>query len=397
MSDHQHLGLHPDPDSLNAFIEGALPEHERLQCLAHLADCPRCREVVFLAQEPAPAPAAAQPVRTRWRWIAPMPVFASAVAFCLLILAVWLYVRHTPGTPAPKIVAHTEVAPPIPTPRSVPVVTPKKPRIAKPLPHVKASGPARRPLPPLPPPMVASSVPPVLQPPPPVAIQNAEASLPPALQAETPVPPKFPSLSAISGTVIDATGAVIPRATIRLRQIDGTITANARADLAGQFQVPGLPAGKYELQIDAPGFRRALSQVDVQPSEVASIKSQLEVGSVTESVEVTASPSTIQTSSASMSTVRTSKIKLQLPRPIPGGLPAEITLTTGKTMLAVNSNGAVFVSRNSGTSWKSVKKVWPGKAESLAVSDTWYQLTTDTGSLWQSRDGSHWSPAPSKH
>jgi hypothetical protein len=31
------------------------------------------------------------------------------------------------------------------------------------------------------------------------------------------------------------------------------------------------------------------------------------------------------------------------------------------------------------------------------VSDTWYQLTTDTGSLWQSRDGSHWSPAPSKH
>ena len=37
MSEYLQPGLHPDPDSLNAFVEGVLPEHERLQCLAHLA------------------------------------------------------------------------------------------------------------------------------------------------------------------------------------------------------------------------------------------------------------------------------------------------------------------------------------------------------------------------
>ena len=61
MSEHLHPGLHPDADSLNAFIEGVLPEHERLACLAHLADCSRCREIVYLAQEPvAPAPIPAE-------------------------------------------------------------------------------------------------------------------------------------------------------------------------------------------------------------------------------------------------------------------------------------------------------------------------------------------------
>jgi len=61
MSEQLHPGLHPDADSLNAFIEGVLPEHERLQCMAHLAECSRCREVVFLAHEPPPAPAASAP------------------------------------------------------------------------------------------------------------------------------------------------------------------------------------------------------------------------------------------------------------------------------------------------------------------------------------------------
>ncbi len=63
MSEYLQPGLHPDPDSLNAFIEGVLPEHERLQCLAHLAECPACREVVYLAEEPLVVGAVASPVR----------------------------------------------------------------------------------------------------------------------------------------------------------------------------------------------------------------------------------------------------------------------------------------------------------------------------------------------
>ena len=66
MSEHPQPGLHPDPDTLNAFIEGVLPEHERLACLTHFADCAACREVVYLAQEPeAPSP---DPVVEKAAW-----------------------------------------------------------------------------------------------------------------------------------------------------------------------------------------------------------------------------------------------------------------------------------------------------------------------------------------
>ena len=59
MSEDLRPALHPDADVLNAFLEGALQEHERAGCLVHLADCAQCREVVFLAREGAEADAPA--------------------------------------------------------------------------------------------------------------------------------------------------------------------------------------------------------------------------------------------------------------------------------------------------------------------------------------------------
>ena len=48
-----HPGRHPDAESLNAFLEQALPAPERAQILGHIASCSRCRQVVFLAQQAA--------------------------------------------------------------------------------------------------------------------------------------------------------------------------------------------------------------------------------------------------------------------------------------------------------------------------------------------------------
>ena len=64
MNSTSQLDSHPDAESLNAFAERALPERERGQIVAHLAECSRCRQVIFLAQqaiaemEMAAAPAA---------------------------------------------------------------------------------------------------------------------------------------------------------------------------------------------------------------------------------------------------------------------------------------------------------------------------------------------------
>src|SRR5271167_2286464 len=94
MSEHLHPG-HPDADSLSAFVEGALPEHERLACLAHLAECSRCREIVYLARnplaEPAPAPFANEPAGFWKRWFAPFPVLSAAAVAGALVLSIALY------------------------------------------------------------------------------------------------------------------------------------------------------------------------------------------------------------------------------------------------------------------------------------------------------------------
>src|SRR5580698_5028068 len=115
MSEYTHSGahqpgLHPDADSLNSFIEGVLPEHERLECLSHLSECARCREIVFVAQEPAepPVPVAPDPL-PMWkrvsRLLAPIPVFsAAAVVGALAILAV-VVVQKKPATPQPVLTA----------------------------------------------------------------------------------------------------------------------------------------------------------------------------------------------------------------------------------------------------------------------------------------------------
>ena len=90
MIEHVHPGPHPDPESLNAFLEGVLPEPERLQCLSHFAECARCREVVFLAQPPRPSPVSSKEAAAWRRWFAPIPVLSGAVTALVVFFAISL-------------------------------------------------------------------------------------------------------------------------------------------------------------------------------------------------------------------------------------------------------------------------------------------------------------------
>ena len=98
MSENLQPGKHPDPDSLSAFVEGVLPEHERTQCLAHLAECPSCREVVYLAEEPlasepAPVPVPVEKVSFWKRWFQPIPALSASVFAGTLLLSFGLYLH----------------------------------------------------------------------------------------------------------------------------------------------------------------------------------------------------------------------------------------------------------------------------------------------------------------
>ena len=108
MSDRLQFEYHPDADQISAFVEHALPAHEREQMLDHLAVCPECRAVVALSlpsvEEPAkPLPASAR--KPWWRgWMIAWPAAAAIAALALIVI----YIHHA-GI-APKAPALTEIA-----------------------------------------------------------------------------------------------------------------------------------------------------------------------------------------------------------------------------------------------------------------------------------------------
>jgi hypothetical protein len=96
MSETLQPGRHPDADMLSAFADGALPAHEREETLLHLAQCADCRGIVFLAQEAveeqSPVPELApqsMPLRRPWSWHWSLVSTAAAVLACVVLAFVY--------------------------------------------------------------------------------------------------------------------------------------------------------------------------------------------------------------------------------------------------------------------------------------------------------------------
>ncbi|HEY1497397.1 MAG TPA: MG2 domain-containing protein, partial [Candidatus Solibacter sp.] len=108
-------------------------------------------------------------------------------------------------------------------------------------------------------------------------------------------------LAEITGTVLDASGAAIPRASIQLSEAaTGKFHKLTAAD-DGSFGLATLRPGRYRLQVAAMGFKAAVREFSLQEGDRAVVSVLLEVGSVSETVEVRAEASTINTESASRS------------------------------------------------------------------------------------------------
>jgi hypothetical protein len=110
---------------------------------------------------------------------------------------------------------------------------------------------------------------------------------------------------AITGTITDATGAVVKGATLTLTHAATGSVLKATSDAGGRFVFPAVTPGEYSLKAEAKGFRTGVTNglvVEVNLSVNAELK--LEVGAPSEVVEVTASSMTeVQTQDASVGEV----------------------------------------------------------------------------------------------
>ena len=105
----------------------------------------------------------------------------------------------------------------------------------------------------------------------------------------------------ITGIVIDASQARLPAAAIEVTNLDTGVSAATATNEAGEYTIPLLQVGRYQLTAAAPGFRtHSRSGIMVELGRVARLDLELELGQVTEIVEVVGSIPLVESESSTV-------------------------------------------------------------------------------------------------
>src|SRR5712692_5659462 len=118
------------------------------------------------------------------------------------------------------------------------------------------------------------------------------------------------------GTVTDINNAVVPGATVTITDVNTNITRSAATNENGNYVFDNLALGKYSVQVERAGFKRVLkSGVDVSVNNTTRADIELEPGTVSEQVTVTAVEAPLQTDRADTGRIIERRQVSELPLP----------------------------------------------------------------------------------
>jgi hypothetical protein len=140
---------------------------------------------------------------------------------------------------------------------------------------------------------------------------------------------------ALTGTVTDTSGAVIPNAIVTTTNSDTQQARTATTGSDGSYRISLLPPGTYNVVFSANGFKAVQETgVNINVTETPVLNRSLEVGSQTEQITVAANAEAIQTASSTVGTV------------VGGGTAVALPLTTRNytnlLALSAGANASVF-------------------------------------------------------
>jgi hypothetical protein len=396
MSQLLQPGQHLDPDQLNAFVEHALPEHERLATLAHISECSHCRQIVFLSQQaqqqPTPLVVPA-PTWRRWFNSTPALTLAAASLACALV-AVSLHLYHISQSSA---VSSKETLSSALSPTAERTIEANKKSMEAAKPSQDA--------------LKKPHLQPGTVPPAPLFSTHTgkNSQTPDSLSAPKPPDPQMNSVS--------------------FGSVAGSANANS-APLASQQQV-----ASHNASLASAPSTKALDQT----ASAASLSlAPTQSSSTNETIEVESSSSQIQPTARTtggLFALRTNlNAKKSVAAPLPSNLATATTISNGHQTLAVDTAGALYLSLDAGRHWTPVDQQWTGKAIQLslvapalpqaappsqqhaavhgaisesspqtrkntdavppvpATASSSFQLTTDSNAVWISPDGLIWKP-----
>ena len=160
----------------------------------------------------------------------------------------------------------------------------------------------------------------------------------------------------ISGRVVDSQGAAVNDATITANEPERKINVSTKSTGQGEFSLAGLQPGNYSITVEAAGFKKlSRSNVSLNAQDKLALGDlTLEVGAVTESVEVSATQALLQTDSVERSQAIVGKQMenievngrnpLDMAKLVPG-----VVSTANVSVGGVGGLSGLFVNGNRGT------------------------------------------------
>ncbi len=118
---------------------------------------------------------------------------------------------------------------------------------------------------------------------------------------------------AISGTIMDPSGAVVPAAKISVTNTATGVTRSTISNGSGQFNIPSLPPGTFKVQIVAKGFSQSVQTVTLLADQVRNLNVHLQVGQQTQQVTVQAATVAVNTVTPVLSHVMEQSRVINLP------------------------------------------------------------------------------------
>ena len=108
----------------------------------------------------------------------------------------------------------------------------------------------------------------------------------------------------VVGSVTDPSGAAVTAATVTLTNLGTNEKRTGATDQNGNYNFPNVAAGRYRLEIEKTGFKKSTREpLEVQVDVTSRADTELQVGAVTETVEVTTAAPVMQTDNASLGQV----------------------------------------------------------------------------------------------
>ena len=136
------------------------------------------------------------------------------------------------------------------------------------------------------------------------------------------------AIAEVDGYVVDPSGSGVAGAQVKMTEVDKQQVHQTVTDAQGRYALPNLPVGAYQMEVTSNGFKNYVQTgITLQVANNVQLSVTMQLGSISERVEVAANAEMVETKDSSLSEVIDQKRMVDLP--LNGRNPTQLILLTG--------------------------------------------------------------------